>query len=149
MLEVGEDFVVLNMVQNVLANNVFKKFTGNTSQKNWSVVFRQNSVAFPENWYNFRFLKKCALEKHFWRYADALRFAVGLYIIIVYMVPRNSIQFVKYEHYQISSGGQASLGFSKWSIIQDDKRLCDGSAYLTVAYLYLGSSIGKNDLSNN
>ena len=30
MLEVGENFVVLNMVQNVPANNVFKKFTGNT-----------------------------------------------------------------------------------------------------------------------
>ena len=27
MLEVGENFVVLNMVQNVPANNVFKKFT--------------------------------------------------------------------------------------------------------------------------
>ena len=28
MLEVGENFVVLNMVQNVPANNVFKKFKG-------------------------------------------------------------------------------------------------------------------------
>ena len=42
----------LNMVQNVSANNVFKKFTGNTSQRNWSVVFSQNSVAFLENWCN-------------------------------------------------------------------------------------------------
>ena len=33
MLEVGENFVVLNMVQNVPANNVFKKFTSNTSQR--------------------------------------------------------------------------------------------------------------------
>ena len=49
MLEVGENFVVLNMVQNVPANNVFKKFTGDTSQRNWSVVFSQNSVAFLEN----------------------------------------------------------------------------------------------------
>ena len=46
------NFVVLNMVQNVPANNVFKKFTGNTSQRNWSVVFSQNSVAFLENWCN-------------------------------------------------------------------------------------------------
>ena len=46
MLEVGENFVVLKMVQNVSANNVFKKFTGNTSQRNWSVVFSQDSVAF-------------------------------------------------------------------------------------------------------
>ena len=46
MLEVGENFVVLNMVQNVPVNNVFKKFTGNTSQRNWSVVFSQNFVAF-------------------------------------------------------------------------------------------------------
>ena len=37
MLEVCENFVVLNMVQNVPADNVFKKFTGNTSQRNWSV----------------------------------------------------------------------------------------------------------------
>ena len=52
MLEVGENFVVLNMVQNVPANNVFKNFTGNTSQRNWSVVFSQDSVAFLENWCN-------------------------------------------------------------------------------------------------
>ena len=52
MLEVGENFVVLNMVQNVPANNVFKKFTGNTSQRNWSVVFSQNSIVFLENWSN-------------------------------------------------------------------------------------------------
>ena len=49
MLEVCENFVVLNMVQNVPAYNVFKKFTGNTSQRNWSVVFSQTSVAFLEN----------------------------------------------------------------------------------------------------
>ena len=50
LLEVGENFVVLNMVQNVPANNVFQKFTGNTSWRNWSVVFSHNSVAFLENW---------------------------------------------------------------------------------------------------
>ena len=50
MLEVGENFVVLNMAQNVPANNMFKKFTCNTSQRNWSVVFSQTSVAFLENW---------------------------------------------------------------------------------------------------
>ena len=47
-----QNFVVLNMVQNVPANNVFKKFAGNTSQRNWSVVFSQNSVAFLEDWCN-------------------------------------------------------------------------------------------------
>ena len=46
MLVVGENFVVLNMVQNVPANNVFKKFTGNTSQRNWSVVFSQDLLPF-------------------------------------------------------------------------------------------------------
>ena len=44
MLEVGENFVVLNMVQNVPAHNVFKKFTGNTSQRNWFVVFSHKGV---------------------------------------------------------------------------------------------------------
>ena len=39
MLEVCENFAVLNMVQNVTTHNVFKRFTGNTSQRNWSVVF--------------------------------------------------------------------------------------------------------------
>ena len=34
------------------ANNVFKKFTGNTSQRNWSVVFSQNSFVFLKNWCN-------------------------------------------------------------------------------------------------
>ena len=52
MLEVCENFVVLNMVQNVPADNVFKKLTGNTSQKNWSVVLSQTFVAFLENWCN-------------------------------------------------------------------------------------------------
>ena len=52
MLEVGENLVVLNMVQNMPADTVFKKFTGNTSQGNWSVVFSQASVAFLENWCN-------------------------------------------------------------------------------------------------
>ena len=44
--------MLLVVVQSVPANNVFKKFTGNTSQRNWSVVFSQNSVAFLENWCN-------------------------------------------------------------------------------------------------
>ena len=35
----GENFLILKMVQNVPANNVFKKFTGNTSQRNCSVVY--------------------------------------------------------------------------------------------------------------
>ena len=52
MLEVGENFVVLHMDQNVPANNVLKKFTGNTSQRNWYVVFSQDSDAFFENWCN-------------------------------------------------------------------------------------------------
>ena len=60
MLEVGENFVVLNMVQNVPANNVFKKFTGNTSQRNCSVVFSHNSVAFLENWCNVSQRDACA-----------------------------------------------------------------------------------------
>ena len=52
MLEVGKDLVDLNMVQNVPANNVFKQFTGNASQRDWPVVFGQTSVAFLENWCN-------------------------------------------------------------------------------------------------
>ena len=49
MLEVGENFVVLNMVQNVPANNVFKKFAGNTSQRNCSLFFfgaKRDSLAY-------------------------------------------------------------------------------------------------------
>ena len=41
----------VNMDQNVPTNNVFKEFTGNTSQRNWYVVFSQ-TAAFLENWYN-------------------------------------------------------------------------------------------------
>ena len=53
MLDVGKNLVVLNMVQNVSTNNVFKDgFTGNTSQRNWSVIFSQTSVVFLENWCN-------------------------------------------------------------------------------------------------
>ena len=39
----GKNLVVSNMVQNVPANNVFKEFTGNTSQRDWPVVFSQTS----------------------------------------------------------------------------------------------------------
>ena len=53
MLEVGENFVVLNMVQNVSANNMFKEFAGNTSQR-LACSFRLDFCCFSCSNYVFK-----------------------------------------------------------------------------------------------
>ena len=42
-----------------------QKFTGNTSQRNWSVVFSQNSVAFLENCRNAAEVRETCIMLHF------------------------------------------------------------------------------------
>ena len=73
MLEVGENFVVLNMVQNVPAKNVFKKFTGNTSQRNCTIGNTRVSVAYYSFYDNIQLceingMKVTAMEYNLWSY---------------------------------------------------------------------------------
>ena len=104
MLEVCENFVVLNMVQNVPADNVFKKFTGNTSQRNWGGFLIRRSSAIRRFFARFSrcdshtimksFLKKIACEFTGNLHKNCMKFPENLRAIFL----RNDFSIVRLSH---------------------------------------------------